>query len=191
MKPRYGITDKSPRHDYNALCRDWWTDVRSLPSRAEVVQVIKSSFWANGVRVSDSFCRELYSHYSTADAYMLYDDVIPCLQRLSRAGLVMGVISDFDERLDGILQGLGVSSYIAFIVQSFVEGYSKPSKELWTAAVAQAGGRVDEGWHVGDDPKKDAFEDATTIIVDRSGAITTDFQKIASLEQLPQLLNIP
>jgi FMN phosphatase YigB (HAD superfamily) len=103
-----------------------------------------------------------------------------------------GIISDFDERLEEILQGIGVmSSYIAFIVQSFVEGYSKPSKELWTAAVAQAGGQVDEGWHIGDDPKKDAFKDATTIIVDRSGAITTDFQKIASLEQLPQLLNIP
>ena len=191
MKPRYGITDKLPRHDYNALCRDWWTDVRSLTSRADDVQVIKSSFWANGVRVSDSFCSELYSYYSTADAYTLYDDVIPCLQRLSRAGVVMGVISDFDERLEGILKGLGVSSYIAFIVQSFVEGYSKPSKELWTAAVAQAGGRVDQGWHVGDDPRKDAFEDATTIIIDRSGAITTDLQKIASLEQLPQLLKIP
>jgi FMN phosphatase YigB (HAD superfamily) len=155
------------------------------------VQVIKSSFSANGVAVSDSFCHELYSHYSTADAYILYDDVIPCLQRLSRAGVVMGVISDFDERLEGIQQGLGVSSYIAFIVQSFVEGYSKPSKELWTTAISQAGGQVEEGWHVGDDPKKDAFEDPTIIIVDRSGAITTDFQKITSLEQLPRLLNIP
>lgn len=165
-------------------------DFPNLPE-LNTVQVIKASFLANGVGVSDSFCRELYSHYSIADAYTLFDDVMPCLKRLSRAGVTMGVISDFDERLEGILRGLGVSSHITFTVQSFVEGYSKPSKKLWRAAVAQAGERVDGGWHVGDDPKKDAFEEATTVIVDRSGTITTEFRKITSLEQLPALLNIP
>ena len=161
----------------------------SLVSRANTVQVIKSSFSATGVQVSNSFCRELYSYYSMAGAYTLYDDVIPCLQRLSRAGVVMGVISDFDDRLEGILHGLGVSSHFAFIVQSFVEGYSKQSKELWAAAATRAGG-LDEGWHVGDDPKKDAFEDATIVIVDRFGNMTADIKRITTLEQLPELLNI-
>jgi len=181
----------SARQDYNVLCREWWTDVMPLPMELKVVQVIKASFLENGVGVSDSFCGVLYSHYSMADAYTLYEDVMPCLKRLSGASIVMGVISDFDERLEGILRGLGVSSYITFIVQSFVEGYSKPSRHLWTAAVARASGPVNEGWHVGDDPKKDAFEEATTVIVDRSGNIPTEFQKITSLEQLPALLKIP
>jgi putative hydrolase of the HAD superfamily len=121
---------------------------------------------------------------------MVYDDVIPCLQQLSRAGIIVGVISDFDERLEGILEGLEIASHFRFIVQSFVEGYSKPSKELWKAALTRAGG-TDQGWHVGDDPKKDAFEDATTIILDRDNTITTTFHKITSLEQLPEILNIP
>jgi FMN phosphatase YigB (HAD superfamily) len=102
----------------------------------------------------------------------------------------MGVISDFDERLEGILQGLGVASHFRFIVQSFVEGYSKPSKELWQAAIARVG-TVHEGWHIGDDPEKDAFFDATTIILDRNNSITTDYRKISSLEELPELLKIP
>jgi hypothetical protein len=48
----------------------------------------------------------------------------------------------------------------------------------------------EEGYHIGDDPKKDAFKDATTIIVDRENVITTTFPRISSLEELPDLLKI-
>jgi len=99
----------------------------------------------------------------------LHSDVLPCLQRLSSADVTLGVISDFDERL---------------------EGYSKPSKELWKIAIQRAGG-ADEAWHIGDDFKKDAFDEATTVILDRTNAITTAFHKISSLEELPELLRIP
>ena len=140
--------------------------------------------------MSNSFCHALYSHYSSADAYFLHDGVLPCLRRLSAANVSLGVISDFDERLEGILRGLGIRSYFRFVVQSFVEGYSKPSKELWQSAIAKID-KVDKGWHVGDDPKKDAFVDATIIIVARTNKIATSFTTISSLEELPGLLNIP
>lgn len=150
--------------------------------------MIKTSFSKNGVSVSNIFCQELYSYFSKADAYSLYPDVLPCLQRLSATNVAMGMISDFDERLEGILQGLGVASYFQFVVQSFVEGYSKPSKELWRAALQKAGG-ADEKWHIGDDPEKDAFVNATTIILDRTHEIRTDFRKISSLDELPEILS--
>jgi putative hydrolase of the HAD superfamily len=140
--------------------------------------------------VSNPFCNALYSHYSSADAYALYDDTLPCLRRLSAANVSMGVISDFDERLEGILQGLGVRPYFHFVLQSFVEGYSKPSKELWQTAIAKID-KVEKGWHVGDDPEKDAFVDATTIILDRRNKITTNLTTISSLEELQGLLKIP
>jgi FMN phosphatase YigB (HAD superfamily) len=98
----------------------------------------------------------------------------------------MGVISDFDVRL------LGIDSYFKFVVQSLVEGYSKPSKELWQVALrnAQMAEGEEEGYHIGDDPKKDAFTDATTIIVDRENVISTTFTRISTLEELPDLLNV-
>jgi putative hydrolase of the HAD superfamily len=147
------------------------------------------SFKANKVDVSKEFCHILYLHYSSADAYKLHSDVKTCLERLFSAGVTMGVASDFDVRLQGILEGLGIDSYFQFVIQSLVEGYSKPSKELWEAAVQKAGS-VDEGYHVGDDPKKDAFADAEIIILDREYNITTDFTTISSLEELPNILNI-
>jgi putative hydrolase of the HAD superfamily len=152
-------------------------------------KVIKSSFLANGITVSDPFCHELYSHYSSSDAYSLHSDVQLCLQRLQAAKTVMGIISDFDERLAGILSGLGIGTYFQFIVQSYVEGHSKPSHELWQVALERAG-QVERGWHVGDDPKKDAFEDAVPIILDRQGTIETLFTRIRTLDELPSLLDI-
>jgi FMN phosphatase YigB (HAD superfamily) len=95
--------------------------------------------------------------------------------------------SDFDERLEGILVGLGVRSYFKFIVQSFVEELDKPSGKLWTVAVNRAGVKG-EAWHVGDDTEKDAFVDATSIRLDRHGI--GDTLKITSLTQLPSILNI-
>jgi FMN phosphatase YigB (HAD superfamily) len=99
----------------------------------------------------------------------------------------MGVISDFDERLEGIMTDLGVRSYFKFVVQSYVEGYSKPSKELWTAVVRKA--NVSNAWHVGDDIEKDAFSDATSILIDRNSG-TPGPNKIASLIELSTFLNI-
>jgi putative hydrolase of the HAD superfamily len=152
--------------------------------------VIKLSFAEQGVAVSTPMCLDLYSHFSKADAYILHKDVLPCLNRLAKAQISLGIISDFDERLEGILLGLGLTSYFSVIIQSFVEGYSKPSQELWHAAVARIGD-VGESWHIGDDPEKDAFIDSTTIILDRKNSVDTKFRKISSLVDLPELLDIP
>jgi HAD superfamily hydrolase (TIGR01549 family) len=155
--------------------------------KRELIQVIDSSFSATGTHVSESFCHALYQHFSCAQAYTLYPDVHPCLNRLFAANITLGVISDFDERLEGILLGLGIRSYFNFIVQSFVEGLDKPSRELWSVAVNRAGVKG-EAWHVGDDAEKDAFVDATSILLDRHGIV--DVLKITSLTQLPSILNI-
>ena len=154
----------------------------------KLIQVVQSSFSANGIYVSKPFCKSVYEYYSHAEAYTVYPDVIPCLDQLSRANVTMGIMSDFDERLDVILKELGLRTYFKFIVQSYVEGWSKPSKELWAAAVEKGGVGGEAAWHVGDDVKKDTFVDATSILLDRNG--TSGILRITSLVQLPSILNI-
>jgi len=146
------------------------------------------SFRGVKVDVPKDLCHVLYQHFSTADPYKVYPDVLPTLQKLSSAGVIMGVLSDFDVRLQGILEGLGISPYFEFVVQSLVEGYSKPSRELWRAVLRKAGTRDVLGYHVGDEPGKDGFVDARTVIVDRENEIVTDFVRISSLKELPDLL---
>jgi FMN phosphatase YigB (HAD superfamily) len=150
------------------------------------------TFAMNGVDVPEEpFCHELYRYYSCAEAYSAYPDAIPALKRLSEGGVTMGVISDFDERLGAILTGLGMRGYLKFIVQGFVEGHDKPAAELWRAAVRKTGVRVDEAWHVGDDPERDAFTDPRTVIVNREvdkTRISTDVETISTLEELPALV---
>jgi len=153
-------------------------------------QVIKRSFSLSEVTVQDQFCHELYRYYSSAEAYVVYPDVLPALHNLKHHNITMGIISDFDERLESIVAEMGISPYIQFIVQSFVEGYSKPSAELYSAAKAHVGENL-RSWHVGDDPQKDAFTDTRTIILDRNNTITrTSFPRIRSLDELPPLITI-
>jgi len=99
----------------------------------------------------------------------------------------MGVISDFDERLESILMDLGILKYFDFLEQSHVEGYSKPSAELYEAALKKAG-TVDKAWHVGDDLEKDAFPGAQTILLDRKTVLETAHPKISTLTELHSLI---
>jgi putative hydrolase of the HAD superfamily len=139
--------------------------------------------------VLDPFCHDLYSHYSSASAYFLYPDVLPALRQLKHADYVLGVISDFDERLGDILSQLGILSYMQFVLPSFVVGYSKPSKELYLAAKSRARNVSTESWHIGDDPQKDAFAETQTIILDRNDTISTEYVKIRSLNELSSILH--
>jgi Haloacid dehalogenase-like hydrolase len=166
-------------------------------------QVIKHSFSANGVGVSDSFCHELYAYYASSEAYSLFPDVKPCLQRLHRPNHILGIISEFDERLEGIINGLGIGEFFEFTVQSYEFYANKPSDALYIQGVLKAQTITEKqgalpftelgmevyGWHIGDDPQKDAFQMAIPIILDRETTLETSFRKIRTLKDLvPELL---
>jgi HAD superfamily hydrolase (TIGR01549 family) len=159
-----------------------------LPSSL-IIQVIERTFLSSGITVSKHFSNTLYTHFSAANTYSLFPDVLPSLARLSSANVKMGIISDMDNRLYSILDGLGIKSHFKFVILSYIEGYSKPSRALYEAALQNVG-HVDEVWHVGDDPTKDAFENVNTVIIDRHGEIETEFTKIRSFEELPKILDV-
>jgi FMN phosphatase YigB (HAD superfamily) len=94
-----------------------------------------------------------------------------------------------DDRLYSILDGLGLKSYLNFIVLSFVEQYGKPSRELYQIAIDRCGG-VEDVWHIGDNPRKDVFENVNSIILDREDQITTVPSTVRTLEELPKIMGV-
>ena len=64
------------------------------------------------------------------------------LKELKEQGLILDVISNFDSRLTGILEGLGVVRYLDRIFVSSRIGYAKPAREIFQAGLdAQSAGR--------------------------------------------------
>ena len=52
------------------------------------------------------FFAELYAYFATEKPWYIYSDVIPSLCRWQQQGIQLGIISNFDSRLYGVLESL-------------------------------------------------------------------------------------
>ena len=119
--------------------RDWWRElVRRVTDRA------------GGVTGFDAYFDALYAHYASRDAWRLYDEVPGVLRRLAARGVPVAVVSNFDSRLPGILDALGVGGLVTAVVHSTAAGAAKPDARIFHAALAALGTRAARTLHAGD-----------------------------------------
>lgn len=97
-------------------------------------------------KIADS----LYLDFTLSSNWELFDDVHPVLQYLKSKDFDLGVVSNFDERLPLILEGLDVLKYFSFVLCSTEVKIVKPSPEIFELALRKAGVEPDEALHVGD-----------------------------------------
>ncbi|OQR99952.1 hypothetical protein ACHHYP_03764 [Achlya hypogyna] len=98
----------------------------------------------------------LYEFYSTRAAWEVFDEVHEVLRTLQDEGVPMGVVSNFDERLEGILETLDLRGYFDFVLTSWDHGSPKPAASIFHAAAALHGVAEKAAMvHVGDDETND------------------------------------
>jgi putative hydrolase of the HAD superfamily len=137
----------------------------------------------------------LYERFTRYESYRLFPDALPALDSLKQAGVVVGLISNFEEWLEGMLTEWEVSAYFDLMVISGKEGIEKPDPEIFLRALDRAGLTAAESVYVGDHPAIDveAAEQVgmAGILIDRRGR-SPDFEgtKITTLEELPPLLEL-
>ncbi len=66
------------------------------------------------------------------------------------AGSQLGVISNWDGRLEGLLGGLGLAKYFDTVVSSACVGLHKPDPRIFELACTRLGVAPEEAAHVGD-----------------------------------------
>lgn len=109
----------------------------------------------------DHLAADLYDHYSNPTPYEVYPDAAGFLklmrERRHDRQLKLGVITNFDRRVHGVLADLDLADKFDFVVCSEEAAASKPSPRIFDVALAAAGGstNVEEAWHIGDDMEKD------------------------------------
>jgi HAD superfamily hydrolase (TIGR01549 family) len=74
----------------------------------------------------------------------------PTLAALKDRGLLLGVISNSDGRIESAFQQAGLGSYFDFFIDSFHAGVEKPDPRIFQLAVERAGVSPDQAAHVGD-----------------------------------------
>lgn len=111
-------------------------------------------------------------------------------------GLQLGVVSNFDNRLEGILRGCGLLSYFSFLLTSEMAGVAKPDPAIFRQALQRCGVTVTSVAHVGDHYTND-FRAAHSsgihgYLIDRKGGTrqpeVPDQYRLRSLDELPMRL---
>jgi putative hydrolase of the HAD superfamily len=165
------------------LERAWWKEL--------VRRVFEP--W-DGFQRFDDYFAELFAYFAQPDAWVLYPEVAETLSVLERRGLVLSVISNFDSRLIGILEGLGAAHWFEHIFVSSRVGYAKPDRQIFQTALERHGLEAGDALHVGDSEEKDLLganrAGLKGVLVERNGAGNSNLSpRITSLRSIPSLLD--
>ena len=180
-----------------------WEEVHASPAsdryggvrgEAEFWQAFLSrvrSLLDGGVLSAATFDR-LARHFRSADAWAIYDDVVPTLEELARRGLRLAVVSNWDSHLPTLLASLRLDRFFAVVLVSAIEEVGKPDPEIFRRACRRLGVAPAEALHVGDSVSED-YEGARSaglgaLLLDRRNAFPEVADRIVSLAQIPERL---
>jgi putative hydrolase of the HAD superfamily len=141
-----------------------------------------------------AFFAALWDDFASAEAWALYPDVVPCLEALRARGCRAGVVTNFDGRVIGLLDALGLAGWFDAITRSGEVGAAKPDPAIFRHALRQHGVSAQQALHVGDSPGDDVAGAAAAgllgVLVDRAGrhADPPAGVRIVSLSELPALV---
>jgi len=107
--------------------------------------------------------RALFLRFAQADLWRVFDDVPAHLEGWHRRGLRLAVVSNFDSRLPGLLDSLGLGQWLEAVVVSSAVGAAKPDPRPYQQALARLNLTAAEVWHVGDSPEDGAGAHAAGI----------------------------
>lgn len=116
-------------------------------------KIVRATFVNSGLKDDDLISKiasSLYQDFALSKNWELFDDVHPVLQHLKTKGYTLGIVSNFDERLPTILEGLGVLEYFSFVLCSTEVKVAKPLPGIFNLALQKAGVEPVEALHVGD-----------------------------------------
>lgn len=103
----------------------------------------------------DWFFSELFERFAAPEVWRIFDDVKPAIDALASRGINLAVVSNWDDRLKPLLEGLGLSRYFETVVISCDIGFSKPSPVIFEHVSRKLGEAPESILHVGDSREHD------------------------------------
>ncbi|XP_008283865.1 haloacid dehalogenase-like hydrolase domain-containing protein 3 isoform X2 [Stegastes partitus] len=178
--PNYGITQ-------GLNGKTWWTGVvRDTLSQCRV----------QDPALLDTAANNLYYNFCNAENWEVFPDSQKALESCSSLGLKLGVVSNFDSRLEAILRSCGLLSHFSFLVTSEEAGVAKPSPVIFDQALQKCGVPADSVAHIGDHYVKDYLTSRSVgihgFLIDRHNEHNQpdipQEHRLSSLEELPSRL---
>ncbi|MDH3212101.1 MAG: HAD-IA family hydrolase [Myxococcales bacterium] len=127
----------------------------------------------------DAYFESLYRTFTRPEAWRRSTGSRTALAALRARGLATGVVSNFDQRLHQILEGLDLDGFFDVVVLPASVGAAKPDARIFRVALERLGRGAAETVYVGDDREHD-LEGARA-----AGLRAIDARALATLAELP------
>lgn len=133
--------------DGDSAERAWWRNVVMATARRVGVEM-------PGDALERCFTG-LFEHYASGEAWAVFPDVRPQLERWRANGFQLAVVSNFDRRLHRILEELDLASGFGAVVCSADARARKPDPAIFRQALERLDVSPAEVVHIGDCPVAD------------------------------------
>ncbi|GJM21718.1 MAG: hypothetical protein DHS20C15_16330 [Planctomycetota bacterium] len=134
----------------------------------------------------------LEDRFTRPENYIVFGDVLPCLDALLERGLRLAVVSNWSDRLPGLLRDLGLAHAFEELAVSARVGFDKPDARLFTWLLERMNVSPEHALHVGDHAVNDVLgarrAGLRALQIDRSGQQQPSVGCITDLAQVPGLL---
>jgi len=144
---------------------------------------------------AERLARLVYDAFGSAERWRAFDDVSHAFARLNDLGVLVGIISNWDRRLVGLVEGLGLGDMVSTVVCSADVGLHKPDPRIFELACERLGVAPGEAAHVGDHHYADVLGaqavGMTPVLIDRHGGPPpADGLFLRTLDDLESVLGI-
>ncbi|HEY5658336.1 MAG TPA: HAD-IA family hydrolase, partial [Myxococcota bacterium] len=156
--------------------RAWWRDIVRAAFRSAGAGALPAQL--------DACFESLYREFAEPGAWRAAPGAHEALAALRAGGLATGVISNFDRRLHGILEGLHLAPLLDIVVLPSDARAAKPHPAIFAFALAKLGLAPSEALFVGDQRERD-LEGAR-----RAGLHAIDVHSLATLGELSRQLEM-
>ena len=128
--------------------------------------------------------------------FQVFPDSKAALENCSSLGLKLGVVSNFDNRLEAILHSCGLLSHFSFIITSEEARVAKPSPAIFDQALQKCGAPAASVAHIGDHYVNDYLTSRSVgihgFLLERQNMTdrvsVPEEHRLGSLEELPSRL---
>ncbi|MBN1188438.1 MAG: HAD family hydrolase [Dehalococcoidales bacterium] len=124
--------------------------------------------------------------------YTLYNDVMPLFQWLKQRQRTIGVITNADSNVAGLVEKLGMKPFLDVLVTSGEVGVEKPDPPIFLAAIERSGVKKGEAVYIGDQYQSDVLGAGNVgmkaILLDRYDIHTgpLDYPRIRNLQEIKE-----
>lgn len=142
----------------------------------------------------DEYFQEIFEAFAEPTHWTLYPETRKALERFREMGLELGIVSNFDTRLFGVLRGLGIGDLFDTVTISSLARAAKPAPKIFQLALDKHAVEPKEAVHVGDSLRDDVegAEKAGlhAVLLDRGGRRQgSGVRSIRTLDELPSLID--